>query len=1179
MTSETQIPGFEILEKLGTGGMATVWKAHQISLARIVAIKILSRKLCTEPTDVSMFQKEAQSAAKLKHPSIVQIYDANVVSGFYYFVMEYVAGYTVGEWIRRKKTIPEKDALVVAENVADALDYAWEREGIVHCDIKPENVMIDADGTVKVTDLGLARTINAMRAETPTPFVMGTPAYMSPEQAQGALDLDCRADIYSLGAMLYHMVTGKMLFEGNLEERVLELQVTDTDVDPIELNPKLSPAICMLIEKMLAKNRLHRHKDWKAVKADIERVKRGRLPSPPVPAGVPTTIKRSQSRELIMRKSGRSPVGIIEREPTAISPLPFVIAGLAIVLIIVIIIAIIGHQQRSKRPAYSRPYHSIVTPEPVPTLPPEPENKNAQEMYEFAEKWINENPGKYSEAIEKFKAVSAQTKGTKYALMAQEAIKKLTAEREQEKEKILKQLSETIAALIENQKFEEAAKIYESYSGILSAETAQQRNYLARELRERQKKLTEAEMEKERQEQERFNQLVYQVASYIATNGVASSYSIITNTSVETLGKKKEDYDVLKKLVADAIAIDNRIIDTFRAQLGSQITLSTVRGKCKVEIVEILGNKVKCREIISIGSAVASRDWELNFSDLTAGEKLQRMSTNDTPEVALARGAVLSCAGNYQQAKEYFKKIHPVISGALMEAVDKAEKNALNLEAEKAIIKLMQSLGFTPITKYEPETWLEKARQNKPNPSIASQLSDAINEYRKQFGTTEFGQKADGFLSDLLKIVQEEFVPKKSEASPAQHNVEPEQSVVNIKPEDITKELIKSNPQLIDNEISAAVDSAGVLYKLEVSSPALKNIQPISGLKNLKELGVGAVPYSLRWQRQPTCDLWDIAPLKGLPIKFLYIGQAQVRSLLAIKDLPITQLSICHTPVADLSPLRQMPLEVLELKGTAVRDLTPLTGMKIKDLCLTDTRIFSISALAGMPLERLDLSNTDVKDLTPLRGAPLRELNLSNTKAYNFDILRGMNIVNLYLDNTQISDLMPLRGMPLQHLSLNNTKVSSIMPLKGMPIRSLSLADTAVKDFTPIKDMPLEHLELRRCYLNDLSIVETIQSLVHLDVSGTNIRDITPLKNLSLRSLSINDTAVKDIDILRNMNQLRHLGMRNTRVRNLEPLRGSPLVSIVLGDELDPYTIGILRTMPRLRTVNGHPWQRWFPGR
>ncbi|MDD4872570.1 MAG: serine/threonine-protein kinase, partial [Kiritimatiellae bacterium] len=209
--SQLQITGFEILECLGQGGMATVWKARQLSLDRIVAIKVLSSRMARDVADIERFLKEAKSAAKLKHSGIIQVYDVNAENNQYYIVMEYVAGYTVGDWLRRKSILSEEDALLVVDSVADALDYAWNKESIIHCDIKPDNIIIDSDGTVKVADLGLARTISAMSTRQEDEYVMGTPAYMSPEQARGDGDLDCRADIYSLGAMLYHLVTGKIL--------------------------------------------------------------------------------------------------------------------------------------------------------------------------------------------------------------------------------------------------------------------------------------------------------------------------------------------------------------------------------------------------------------------------------------------------------------------------------------------------------------------------------------------------------------------------------------------------------------------------------------------------------------------------------------------------------------------------------------------------------------------------------------------------------------------------------------------------------------------------------------------------------------------------------------------------------------------------------------------------------
>ena len=159
------LPNFEVLGLLGRGGMASVWKARQISLDRYVAVKILSSSFSTDPEDIRRFRQEARTAAQLKHPGIVQIYDANFSDGVYYFVMELVDGYTMGELLRRKGRVTEEDALIVAESVALALDYAWSHYQMVHCDIKPDNIMVDADGALKVTDLGLCRSVTLAKGD------------------------------------------------------------------------------------------------------------------------------------------------------------------------------------------------------------------------------------------------------------------------------------------------------------------------------------------------------------------------------------------------------------------------------------------------------------------------------------------------------------------------------------------------------------------------------------------------------------------------------------------------------------------------------------------------------------------------------------------------------------------------------------------------------------------------------------------------------------------------------------------------------------------------------------------------------------------------------------------------------------------------------------------------------
>ncbi len=277
------LPNFEVLGLLGRGGMASVWKARQISLDRYVAVKILSSSFSTDPEDIQRFRQEARTAAQLKHPGIVQIYDANFSDGVYYFVMELVDGYTMGELLRRKGRVSEEDALIVAESVALALDYAWSHYQMVHCDIKPDNIMVDADGALKVTDLGLCRSVTLAKGEHKgdADEILGTPAYMSPEQVYGSDKLDCRSDIYELGATLYHMVSGKMLFQGKTDDEMIHCHVDHSQGQDVrDFVPHVSHAFVSLLEKMLAKDPNHRHRDWKLVLADLNRVREGHPPWP-----------------------------------------------------------------------------------------------------------------------------------------------------------------------------------------------------------------------------------------------------------------------------------------------------------------------------------------------------------------------------------------------------------------------------------------------------------------------------------------------------------------------------------------------------------------------------------------------------------------------------------------------------------------------------------------------------------------------------------------------------------------------------------------------------------------------------------------------------------------------------------------------------------------------------------
>jgi len=219
-TRGQQIPGYQLLSKLGSGSTAAVFKARQISLNRIVALKVMPQRLSRDPDYVKRFYKEGEIAAKLNHPNIVQAIDIGEASGYHYFVMEYVEGKTVHDELAGGKVYTEAEALAIIIQIAKALEYA-HAAGLIHRDVKPKNIMLMPDATAKLADMGLARAVDdaaAAQAEAGTLF--GTPYYISPEQIL-ARDIDARCDIYALGATLYHMVTGQVPFIGDDPKSVM----------------------------------------------------------------------------------------------------------------------------------------------------------------------------------------------------------------------------------------------------------------------------------------------------------------------------------------------------------------------------------------------------------------------------------------------------------------------------------------------------------------------------------------------------------------------------------------------------------------------------------------------------------------------------------------------------------------------------------------------------------------------------------------------------------------------------------------------------------------------------------------------------------------------------------------------------------------------------------------------
>ena len=265
-------PGYRIVRKIGKGGMGTVYEAIQMSLDRRVAIKVLSPEHLRDASYLQRIAREAKVLAKLNHPNIVSAIDFQCQGGVYFLVMEYVEGVSLDEELKKGRIFSEKEVLSIGLQVAHALHHAHQ-QGLVHRDIKPANIMIDRSGKVKLCDLGLAKETGREKDITQTSKAVGTPIYMSPEQVRGE-EIDIRSDIYSLGATLYHLATGKRPYKSQGIGGIFSEILSDYVPNPRKDNPHLSPGFARLIRRMMAKDKKKRPQTPKELIDEIKQVQK-----------------------------------------------------------------------------------------------------------------------------------------------------------------------------------------------------------------------------------------------------------------------------------------------------------------------------------------------------------------------------------------------------------------------------------------------------------------------------------------------------------------------------------------------------------------------------------------------------------------------------------------------------------------------------------------------------------------------------------------------------------------------------------------------------------------------------------------------------------------------------------------------------------------------------------------
>ncbi len=882
----TQIAGFEIIRKLGDGGMGAVYLAKQLSMSREVALKVLSAEFASAEGAVPRFLKEVLMAAKLEHPNIVTAFDAGEDEGLYYMAMSYIRGQSLEEQLHQKGTFLEKAALQLTRKMAGALNYAWQHHRIIHRDIKPANILLDEEGVPKLADMGLSKSVEEEEALTLSGEVMGTPNYMSPEQIEGRSDVDYRADMYSLGATLYHILTGHMPFAGSSILEVLRKQAIAELPDPRSYHPALSDHCVSLLQIMLAKQREERHADWPALIADLDAVLHNRPPATKVPAaGHSVLVRRGHGaqpgKKLVLSQTGpllSKPLAAPGVTPPGPAPIPSKasrwlgasVLGVGLLSCVIVAVVLVNNQRaEAGRAARQRAACQVAQAQAQAQAQAAQaqREKSQADFWQVAMDFAQAHPQAFDQAIGNFTEAEQRLAGTKYELMARNEIVRLNGAKNDAMTRAFAELTDRAQALAGRQDFSGAADVLANYRGSFAAELKGLRSGPEKKYR----KLAEAAAAKltqaEREQRERWEHALQGVAEAIMAGELAQARSLcLTTVGDATLAGDKSAFQQLAGWLEQVVGVDKILLASFAAQKDKLLDLPLDGVKTRLRVVGLRGERIQVEYPKGIG-------WiggEFTLAQLPLEEKQARLTGRLEP-AALALWAGLAClkARQPERAAEQFKG-----TGAIASLL------------QGKIAGAQQELQSRALSALPPEEQLRRvlAELKALNAGFDGRATHKIEAGQ----VTELALAADA-LTDLTPLGGLKALRR----------------------------------------LTCGGSVAG-------KRGALASLTPLAGLP-LTALCVSNTAVA------------DLAPLKGVPLTVLVCDGTPLYDLAPLTGMKLVALCCNNTSIRDLGPLEGMGLLTLGCAGTEVEDLTPLKNMPLQSLrCDASLALQQASLLRGL---------------------------------------------------------------------------------------------------------------------------------------------------------------------------------------------------------------------------------------
>ena len=975
----TEVDGFRIVGRIGTGGMGNVYLAEQTSMGRMVALKVLPPALTQDKTFLERFLSEVRMQGALSHVNIATAYDAGKYGDIYYLAMEYLEGYDLADMIENRKRIEERAALKIVIKVAAGLEYAWEKREIVHRDIKPSNIFICQDTEVKVLDLGVSKSTSSLVSKpTEADTVVGTPHYMSPEQARASSTVDIRADIYSLGATLYHMLTGRPPFIGENMVEVLTHMVEEPAPAIRELNPAISDACARLVEVMMAREPEDRFATWAECRADMRRVLAGRMPAwhRPPQAGslVAPAAHRRPTPHAATPTAGRQPLSRSGLTVRVAGSLALVVAGL---FLLARFMGGRGPGEAGSASADRGPFEAPADPgldRPVGTAPPVDEAAvRKQEMrvaldreYRDAIAAVDRDPEVLEDHIARFAGLQSRARRLGLGDLASQCdreIEALRQDRQRRVDALLVELDGEAAPLLDAGDYAAAIALYRDVEGALADASGEARN----------ERIADLAVEARADARARFAVFVDKLArTLIAKRSLPAAAALVAESREQGLYEEQEGrLTALQNEIDEAVAMNAAIIESYEAQVGKEVAIDLKRGPKRLIIDRVTGEVIHATERVPQGTI----QHEIHAHELSLDERYRRLEAMDEPGAHLMRGLIALALNRSGSARAAFEETGGQLGPAIMAAMEALRREAEEAQRERAVQADDMAADAEDALR---DLWGKADLPDDPGRSPVALMEIFLDG------------RYDTNRRKVIRMTAQQFLKVHGNSAVAKRH------------ENLLRKMATPDPsqQQMLTELHEAIGRANPRYNGKAVITVHEGERRIVGI-DLR--GAGQVV--------------NFAPLGGYALERFAAAGGHIRNIKALSRMPLKELILENTRVDDLSPAAGMPLESLSLKGSAwIRTLSALRNTELRRLDFAGTRVTDMSVLASMPLADVTV-NREVADLGVFQRLPLERL---------------------VLDGSKVSTLRPLhRKRSLRELSILDTPITSLRPLQGLSIRTL----------------------------------------------------------------------------------------------------------------------------------------------